>query len=209
MRRSETVKKAISFCFFIVSMMVLGSILLTNPPEDLTQKTLSEESASVQDTPDLERQVANSKTQTPSQDEEILENSTPESLSKKFLDSQLPLDERLDAWTTLLKKKPLPTKSFVQIAIAPNPHEGKDLHEHSSEEREYQREESFRIMALQSLEKAILENSASIQMIDSVATQAASRVVREIASKMKEYVKKGYSYSDLVNQAVLREEVPQ
>lgn len=188
---------------------MLGSILLTNPPEDLTQKTLSEESASVLDAPDLDRQVANAKTENPSQEKNSLENPSSESLSKKFLDTHLPLDERLDAWTTLLKKKPLPTKSFIQIAIAPNPHEGKDLHEHSSEEREYQREESFRIMALQSLEKAILEKSASIQMIDSVATQAASKVVRDIASKMKEYVKKGYSYSDLVNQAVLREEVPQ
>jgi DNA primase len=183
------VKKAFSLCFFVISMIVLASIFMTQSPTGEITPTLSEKSTQVSSQQEAPRPKTG--------------------LSQKFLNSQLPLEERLEAWTELHKQSPLHPESLEEIASAANPFEGKILKADSVEEREYQREESFRIMALQSLERVVLEDPASMSFIDRISVQASSPVVRSIAKKMKEFAKKGHSYSDLFEQAVMDLEIPQ
>lgn len=132
-----------------------------------------------------------------------------ESFYQRFLDVRLSLEERLEAWIHLQKKNPQQRKSLVQIAISPNPYEGQDKAPHSEVERDFKREESFRIMALQGLEKAALENPAYLSLLEKVAQQAASPTVRSLAEKMKAFVKEGRSYSELFEKAAMSQEIPQ
>jgi len=108
----------------------------------------------------------------------------------------------------LQKMRPIPLNSFIQIARAKNPYEGRRIEPHSVDEQNFKREESFRIMALQSLEKASLEDPTQISTLIEIAKSASSPVVKKIAKKMREFAEKGLSYSEMAGQAVLQSEVP-
>lgn len=203
-------KKAFSLSFFVIGLIALTSIMVTNAPSERGRGSgVNTAQGLFQKMKDEEPFKGYAETAPPTPANSDLKLKSDRELAQEFLDTTLSLEERLDAWMELHKKQPLPLQTLIGIAIAPNPFSQSEFEEHSVEERNFQREESFRIMALQSLERAALREKSSIELIDKVAKNASSPVVRQLAQKMKKFAKNGQSYSGLFEQAVMRMEVPQ
>lgn len=184
--------------------------MITNSPSDRGREPHSEPSAPMIQEVTKETFKGYAETAPPKSAETTdLKLRSDRELAQQFLDTSLPLEERLEAWTELHKKQPLPLQTLIGIAIAPNPFGQTEFEEHSVGEKNFQREESFRIMALQSLERVAVKEKASVELIERVAKSASSPVVRQLAQKMKEFAKNGQSYSGLSEQAIMRLEVPQ
>ncbi|HAG92300.1 MAG TPA: hypothetical protein DCL41_10525 [Bdellovibrionales bacterium] len=206
-------KKAFSFSFFVVSIIALATLLFFNGPGDRPTLPAVEEAPS-------QAKVAKVLTEVESPKGDQKEPASNRTLAMEdhekeaqkwvdlFLDSAQSMETRLEAWVALKKIHPLPLKSYVRIANAKNPFQDRDFKPHTKGEESYRREESFRIMALQSLEEALIKDPTQISSLMEVAQNASSPVVKKIASKMKEFAEQGMNYSDLFNQAVLQEEIP-
>jgi hypothetical protein len=191
-------KKAFSLALFVIGLIALATLLVFHSPSERGGDDLALDSQVVHEIkPETQKQ------------KKALVPEQRKSLSKKFLDAQLPLPERLDAWLELNRDTRLSPETLTEIALSPNPYRNEKKEPHTVSEMNFRREEGFRIMALQGLEKAALKDPALMKFIEQVSSQAASPTVRKIAGKMKEFVTQGKSYSHLFEQAVLNQEIPQ
>ncbi len=124
------------------------------------------------------------------------------------LNLSLPMETRLNTWLTLHRKMPLSIPALVSIAISPNTAKP-SADEHLIEGVLYRKEEGLRIVALQSLEHAVLENLAPLNILYTVAESAQSTTLKEVASKMYEFAQNGESYSATAEAAIMKESIPE
>lgn len=134
-----------------------------------------------------------------------------------ILNPQAPIEERLKAWEDLDARLPASAQDMYKIVLSTNPyetakqsekHEDPDHEAHSYDDYLYRQEESLRIMALQTLERAVLSQQVSPELLSEAASSAASPMIREIAAKIYEFARNGHSYSDMANQAIDQQPIP-
>ena len=194
----------------MVSLVALATLLFFNGPGDKESRVLLKDTPSTSKLAKVLPKTSNSKVVDQDSDETSNSLSHPEAAkwANVFLDANQSMEARLEAWVNLQKMRPIPVDSFIQIARSKNPYDGTQIKPHSIDEQNFKREESFRIMALQSLEKASLEDPTQISTLLELAKSASSPVIKKIAGKMREFAEKGLSYSDMAGQALLQSEIP-
>ncbi len=201
-------KKAFSLSFFIIGLIALASVAITKTQSQQQKDfdTGAFEYPLLSHHMDEAEQARRYKGTSSSEQSSVRAKDVD--LKATFLDRTRPLEARLDAWIELHESPSIPFKSLVEIALSPNPYDDESIEGNAVLLRDFQREESFRIMALQSLERAILENDDSIVLIEQIAREASSPTVRSIAQKMCDFSRKGRSYTSLFEQAVMDLEIP-